>query len=74
MIVYHTSDQQFTVPDVEHSRNALDFGKGFYVTRFREQAEKYAERYTKIGKDAFVHIFEYEPHSDLKMKLFAAYD
>ena len=40
MLVYHSSDQRFTSPDVLHSRNALDFGKGFYVTRFKEQAEK----------------------------------
>ncbi len=32
MLVYHSSDQCFTIPDVNHSRNALDFGKGFYVT------------------------------------------
>ena len=38
MLVYHSSDQCFTVPDVVHSREALDFGKGFYVTRLKEQA------------------------------------
>ncbi|MDE5790968.1 MAG: DUF3990 domain-containing protein [Muribaculaceae bacterium] len=32
MLVYHSSDQCFTMPDVNHSHNALDFGKGFYVT------------------------------------------
>jgi hypothetical protein len=31
MLIYHTSDQQFFAPDVIHSREALDFGKGFYV-------------------------------------------
>ncbi|MDE6351946.1 MAG: DUF3990 domain-containing protein [Muribaculaceae bacterium] len=40
MLVYHSSDQCFTNPDVVHSREALDFGKGFYVTRLREQALK----------------------------------
>lgn len=29
MLVYHSSDQLFTMPDVEHSRDGLDFGKGF---------------------------------------------
>lgn len=29
MLVYHSSDQLFTMPDVKHSRDGLDFGKGF---------------------------------------------
>lgn len=33
MLVYHSSNCRFTNPDVLHSREALDFGKGFYVTR-----------------------------------------
>lgn len=45
MLVFHSSNQCFTDPDIEHSREALDFGKGFYVTRLREQAEKYAKRF-----------------------------
>jgi hypothetical protein len=31
MIVYHTSNVDVEKPDVKHSRNNLDFGKGFYV-------------------------------------------
>lgn len=74
MLVYHTSDQCFEAPDVLHSRNALDFGKGFYVTRLIEQAEKYSQRFIRSGKDAFLHIFEYTPDSDLRVKIFEAYD
>lgn len=74
MLVYHTSDQRFDAPDVLHSRNALDFGKGFYVTRLRDQAEKYADRFTKVGISAYLHIFEYRPVYDLKIKRFDAYD
>lgn len=39
MLVYHSSNQCFTNPDTVHSREALDFGKGFYVTRLKVQAE-----------------------------------
>ena len=39
MIVYHSSYTIVDKPDVLHSRDALDFGKGFYVTLLREQAE-----------------------------------
>ncbi len=74
MLVYHTSDQRFEHPDIEHSRDALDFGKGFYVTRLYEQAEKYADRFLKIGADAILHIFEYSPNSDFKIKIFDSYD
>ena len=74
MLVYHSSDCCFSSPDVEHSREALDFGKGFYVTGLKEQAEKYAGRFLKIGKDAYIHIFEYIPDTDLKIKTFKSYD
>lgn len=41
MLVYHSSDRCFASPDVLHSRDALDFGKGFYVTRLKEQADRF---------------------------------
>ena len=74
MLVYHSSDCSFSTPDVLHSREALDFGKGFYVTSLKEQAEKYAGRFLRIGKDAYMHIFEYTPDPDLSIKKFESYD
>ena len=74
MLVYHSSDKCFTTPDVNHSRSALDFGKGFYVTRLIVQAEKYANRFLRIGNDAYMHIFEYTPDSDMRVKIFESYD
>ena len=44
MIVYHGSTMIVREPDIEHSFRPLDFGKGFYVTSNREQAEKWARR------------------------------
>lgn len=41
MIVYHGSTEIVEKPDVRHSYRALDFGKGFYVTTVKEQAEIY---------------------------------
>ena len=38
MIVYHASNVVVMHPDITYSRDALDFGKGFYVTALREQA------------------------------------
>lgn len=74
MLVYHSSDKCFQCPDVVHSRDALDFGKGFYVTRLRPQAEKYADRFLRIGSNAFLHIFSYTPDSEMKIKTFESYD
>lgn len=74
MLVYHTSDQRFDAPDVLHSRDALDFGKGFYVTCLRDQAESYADRFLKAGVDAFLHVYEFTIDSDLKIKVFDSYN
>lgn len=74
MLVYHSSNRQFTNPDAMHSREALDFGKGFYVTKLKEQAVKYANRFLRAGEDAYMHIFEYTPNSELRIKVFDAYN
>lgn len=74
MLVYHSSNQSFEVPDISLSREALDFGKGFYVTRLKEQAEKYANRFLRIGEDAYLHTFEYYADADMKVKVFDNYD
>lgn len=42
-------------PDVLHSREKLDFGKGFYLTAVREQAVSYADRFILRGKNAFIN-------------------
>ena len=44
MIVYHGSTEIIKEPDVLHSKKYLDFGKGFYITNFEEQAKKWAIR------------------------------
>ena len=36
--LYHTSNVEVRIPDVRHSREHLDFGRGFYLTSLREQA------------------------------------
>ena len=74
MLVYHSSDQCFREPDVVHSRDALDFGRGFYVTRLKEQAEKYAKRFLRAGNDAYLHIFDYTPDYDMQIKVFDTYN
>ena len=57
IILYHASKVIVGKPDVIHSRESLDFGKGFYLTRLKAQAEKYAERFLRIGYSAFLNVY-----------------
>lgn len=75
MKLYHASDTVIEKPDVYHSREHLDFGKGFYLTSIHIQAEKYAQRFLLRGKRAFVN--EYLLDEDLSgyvVKIFRSYD
>ena len=45
MRLYHASTVVVEKPDTEHSRDKLDFGKGFYLNIIREQAVRYADRF-----------------------------
>lgn len=59
MIVYHGTTMIIQKPDIIHSKNYLDFGKGFYVTTYQEQAEKWALRKgLRQGKNAIVNVYE----------------
>lgn len=59
MIVYHGSNQILEKPDVRFSKKYLDFGKGFYLTTFQSQAEKWALRKTiRFGGESYVNIYE----------------
>ena len=49
MTLYHASTLCIEKPDVLHSRDKLDFGRGFYLTAMRDQAVRYAERFTRRG-------------------------
>ena len=64
MIVYHGSSEVVRQPDILHSYRALDFGKGFYVTTVKEQAERWARRKAALlGGRAIVN--QYQMDDDL---------
>jgi CRISPR/Cas system-associated endonuclease/helicase Cas3 len=50
MRVYHGSDTLVSVIDLQKCKPNRDFGRGFYVTKLRSQAESMAERVTKYSK------------------------
>ncbi|MGO5292195.1 DUF3990 domain-containing protein [Porcincola sp. LCP21S3_C12] len=60
MIVYHGSNMIVDHPDVGHSFRDLDFGRGFYVTTVREQAERWAIRKALFAKNSKPVLNEYE--------------
>lgn len=44
--VYHGGYQAVKRPEIRVGRNTKDFGNGFYCTIIKEQAERWAKRYT----------------------------
>lgn len=74
MEVYHTSDVIVEHPDTKHSRKDLDFGPGFYFTSIRYQAEKYAHRFLRRNKPAWMNVYDFsENWNNWKVKTFNEY-
>lgn len=73
MIVFHGSSEIVKQPDILHSYRALDFGKGFYVTSIREQAERWARRkYDLVGGKAIVNQYQMsDERTGLQVKTFS---
>ena len=79
MRVYHGSDTLVSVIDLQKCKPNRDFGRGFYVTKLRAQAESMAKRVTKYSKKTPV-VTEYEfdeyayQDDDLNVLRFDAYN
>lgn len=58
MRLYHSSNVIVEQPDIRHSRQYLDFGRGFYLTTIHEQAVRYAQRFKRRGQPAWLNIYE----------------
>lgn len=75
MILYHSSTIEVKVPDLNYSREFLDFGRGFYLTTLREQAIKYADRFKLRELPVFLNVYEFPDKWDqLKALVFDRYD
>ena len=78
MIVFHGSYTIVNEIDLTKGRSNLDFGKGFYVTNIRSQAEYWAERIGRFHKtNGIVSEFEFYEnafdHFELKVLRFLSY-
>lgn len=61
MILYHGTNCVIEKIDLDKCRPYKDFGKGFYLTTIKEQAEKMAKRVSKIyGGQPVVNFFRYD--------------
>ncbi|GHT41027.1 hypothetical protein AGMMS49965_10190 [Bacteroidia bacterium] len=79
MKVYHGSDTLVSVIDLQKCKPNRDFGRGFYVTKLRSQADDMAIRVTRYSKKSPV-VSEYEfdeyafEDSELQVLRFDIYD
>ena len=78
MRLYHGSNIVIDSINLAMCRPYKDFGKGFYLTDIKEQAEKMAVRVSKIyGGFPVVNVFEIEDNfkklSDIKIKDFGVH-
>jgi len=78
MRVFHGSYTAVSEIDLTKSRNNLDFGRGFYVTNIRSQAEFWATRTGRFHQtDGVVSEFEFYEnafeHFDLRILRFSEY-
>ena len=75
MILYHGSYLEISKPDLKHSRDNVDFGRGFYTTPIYEQAEKWCGKFKRRGKEGVIsrYLFDEEILQNLKVIRFDSY-
>jgi len=59
MLVYHGGSAPIMEIELQKCRPYTDFGKGFYVTKYKAHAENWARRFNKQHKNGFVTTFNY---------------
>ena len=76
MKVYHASKFIIKSPDTKHSRDLLDFGKGFYLTPLVEQAKKYAQRFLFQGNKAYLnqYVLDEDLDEEYNVRKFVGYN
>ncbi|MBQ3517860.1 MAG: DUF3990 domain-containing protein [Clostridia bacterium] len=75
MTLYHGSFMPIEKPDLQHSRQNVDFGKGFYTTNLYEQAQKWCSKHKRLGKKGIVctYTLDDKAFSELKVLSFDTY-
>jgi hypothetical protein len=75
MILFHGSTQVVEQPNLKYCRKNTDFGRGFYTTTSKEQAEQWCNilQKRKINSSKIVSTFEFDDQL-LKSNLFIVRD
>ena len=75
MILYHGSYLEIQTPNLLHSSENVDFGRGFYTTPLYDQAVKWCEKFKRRGKNGIVsrYIFDEKAYQKLKILRFESY-
>ena len=68
MILYHGGAEEITQPDLLHSRKAVDFGAGFYVTPIYDQARRWSEKRKRRMGTAVVSRYEFDESAAANLK------
>lgn len=63
MRLYHGSSAVISNPRIGFSRANLDFGRGFYMTSIRPQAERWAKRKAFMDDSGTAIVSEFEAGS-----------
>ena len=69
MMVYHGGTVAVPNPDLSHSRKAVDFGAGFYVTPILDQAMRWGEKRKRRSGTATISRYEYDETAALSLKV-----
>jgi hypothetical protein len=72
MKLYHGTNQNFDTVDLSKSKDKRDFGKGFYTTTIRRQAEDWGQALfdRHYGAGIFVYEMELVIPNDLSVKIY----
>lgn len=68
-IIYHGSYMEIEFPEIRKHRFTKDFSWGFYCTKIKEQAERWAEKFTS----SIVNVYEVKNINSLNLKVFQDY-
>ena len=73
-ILFHGGSDIIVAPEIREPSRTLDFGKGFYLTTSRGQAERWVRnRLTKSGDEGYVNSYTFDIESafaTLNIKVF----
>lgn len=74
MILYHGSNMAISKPDLLHSRENVDFGRGFYTTPIYEQAVNWCGKFKRRKKAGIVSCYQFDDDfADLRVLEFSSY-